>query len=254
MIKVYTYISSFIRLIVRQGEKEMLNGKRLCKIVSIMLCLMMVFTLFPASALATQEQESSDTQTTGTEADKDIDDKDDSKQKDPSLGDESSSEDEDLTLQGDGSTLQDEDSSSQGDGLTSQDEESTSQDEDTAPAPCTVSFHVGDAVTDVTVTAGTAVEKPDPDPTAPEGMEFSYWYSTDENTPYDFDTFVVEDLDLFAKFSESTTGGESTMSGRARSATSASKPGAIGDSTTVYQTYHFWVNGLEVKTETLASG
>ena len=111
MIKVYTYISSFIRLIVRQGEKEMLNGKRLCKIVSIMLCLMMVFTLFPASALATQEQESSDTQTTGTEADKDIDDKDDSKQKDPSLGDEPSSEDEDLTLQGDGSTLQDEDSS-----------------------------------------------------------------------------------------------------------------------------------------------
>lgn len=239
----------------------MLNGKRLSKIVSIMLCLMMVLTLFPASALASQGQESSDTQTTGTEADKDTDDKDGSEQKDPSLGDESSSEDEDLTLQGDGSTLQDEDSSSQGDGstsqgegLTSQDEESTSQDEDAAPAPCTVYFHVGDAVTNVTVTAGTAVEKPAPDPDAPEGMEFSYWYSTDENTPYDFDTFVVEDLDLFAKFSESTTGGEDTLRGMAPSAASAAPVGGIEDTTTVYQTYHFWVNGLEVKTETLASG
>ena len=66
----------------------------------------------------------------------------------------------------------------------------------------TVTLHVDDAATKVEVLYGQAMDKP-ADP-AKEGYIFDNWYAEGSTVPFDFDTPIEADIDLYAKFNAPT--------------------------------------------------
>ena len=66
----------------------------------------------------------------------------------------------------------------------------------------TVTLHVDDAAETVEVLYGQAMDKP-ADP-AKEGYIFDNWYAEGSTVPFDFDTPIEADIDLYAKFNAPT--------------------------------------------------
>jgi uncharacterized repeat protein (TIGR02543 family) len=205
----------------------MKKSAKFAKIISIMLCLMMVLSLFPATALATTGSEgtgdSGGTPPTVTETPT-------IPPTDPPKGDESAPKDP--PTEGD----------------------LTSDAEVSAATEFAVCFHAnGETFLTVSVADGATVAEPKGKPTAPDGMEFSYWYSTDENTEYNFGAAVTDNLDLYAKFTEITTSGEDTTDGMV-GRMAMSSMGVIEDPAAVLWTYHYMVNSTQTGSQTLVSG
>lgn len=217
----------------------MKKSTKFAKIISIMLCLMMVLSLFPAAALADADTEGEgDTggtppavTETPTDPPADPPKGGDFVPKDPETLGELPPEGE-LPLDGELPT-----------------------DGDVPPAEeFVVRFHAnGETILTVSVTGGNSVSEPKDSPTAPAGMEFSYWYSTDENTAYSFGSAVTADLDLYAKFDEITTDGEDTTDGMVGRMAVAASMGVVEDPAILW-TYHYVANGEEIGFQTLMSG
>ena len=221
----------------------MRKATKLAKIISIMLCLMMVFTLFPATALASTEEGGSEstggTPPTVTETPTDP-------PADPPKEEGSEPTDPPTDPPADEELLLDEELPPDGE---------LPSDGNVPPASeFVVTFHAnGEVFLTVSVTEGNPVSEPEKIPAAPEGMEFSYWYSTDESTPYSFGAVVTGNLELYAKFTEITTDGEVTTDGMAGRMAIAASMG-IEDPATILWTYHYVVNGTEIGFQTLVSG
>lgn len=211
--------------------------KGAAKIISILLCMMMVFSLFPVTALADTAGEGDGGEGGGTplvtETPTDPPDDDGlTPPEDPPLDEELPPEGV-LPPQGEGE--------GEGGG------EST-------PTEHTVRFLAGDVEFAVeTVKDGTPVTEPSDQPDAPEGMEFAYWYSTSSDTPYNFSDLVYSSFVLTAKFVEATTGGDFTTDGMLGVTAFSVGIGGIEEPSTFW-VYHFVVNGVETGTQTLKSG
>ncbi|MEA4938097.1 MAG: InlB B-repeat-containing protein [Christensenella sp.] len=228
----------------------MKKSTKFAKIISIMLCLMMVLSLFPATALATTDTEGGGdadttpptTTETPTDPPQDPPKEEGSEPTDPPTdppADEELPPDEELPS----------------DEEVPPDEELPPDGDVPPTSEFVVTFHAnGDVFLTVSVTGGNAVSEPEKTPAAPDGMEFSYWYSTDESTPYSFGAAVTADLDLYAKFTEITTDGEDTMDGMAGRMAMAAGLGGIEDPAAILWTYHYVVNGAETGFQTLVSG
>ncbi len=228
----------------------MKKSTKFAKIISIMLCLMMVLSLFPATALATTDTEGSGdadtTPPTTTETPSDP-------PQDPPKEEGSEPTDPPTDPPADEELPPDEELPS--DEEVPPDEELPPDGDVPPSSEFVVTFHAnGDVFLTVSVTEGNAVSEPEKTPAAPDGMEFSYWYSTDESTPYSFGAAVTADLDLYAKFTEITTDGEDTMDGMAGRMAMAAGLGGIEDPAAILWTYHYVVNGAETGFQTLVSG
>ncbi len=179
----------------------MLKGTRLAKIISIMLCVMMVVALFPVRALATDgtsgevggtevsESEETDTDTPTEEVTEppvstDIEGEDDTLPPEPPTEGEQALEDA------------------------------------SAPTEFTVRFLVGDSeFASVTVPSGGTVSEPASAPATPSGdayagLVFYYWVAAGSSAPYNFSTPVTAGLTLYAIFGEPTTDGDDTTDGK----------------------------------------
>jgi len=230
----------------------MKKSAKFAKIISIMLCLMMVLSLFPATALADpptdiQTEEGQD-QSGGTQ--------------DSTGGtQDSTGGTQDSTGGSQDSTGGAQDSTGGSQDLTGEGQSDGGSEEDVTITHL-VLFIANDAeFSRADVKDGDKVSAPsDPTPPKPEDgtvLEFLGWYEQGASSSYDFETPVYKDLDLFAKFGEKpaedkiTTDGIDTMGGRQSVAAAAPSGGIEEDG--IFWTFHFIVYGAET-TQTLKNG
>lgn len=250
----------------------MLKGKRLAKIISVLLCVMMVVTLFPATAFATTGEEGATGGTPSSESGAPAEQtggeggtSQDGEEQSP--GEEGQIPGEDEQVPGEGEQTPGEDEQTSGEDGLAPDEDGQSEEGDgeAAPAEHLVQFFAnGDLFATASVKDGEAVSAPGKDPAAPESEDsetlvFLGWYADGSDTPYDFESPVRSNLNLYAKFGtpadeeENTPDGMDTPDGIMPFMAMAAG-GGIMETDPVFRTYHFVAYGVEVSTQVVASG